>query len=198
MRVTAAAARPAAAAEIRIRNVFAIRRTAWTAVATVALAVLAPNASAQESLIDQQGKAFTLADLRGTAVVVTFVAARCTDACPLIDAQIAAAAHDARARALNVRFLTLTLDPEHDTPVAMRALANRFDARSPRWVMASGNPSPVHTLMRRFNVVAERGPDGVPEMHTTFVYILNARGEIARTLLASPNLSDDVFRAVQR
>ncbi len=171
---------------------------AWTAAATIALAVLAPSALAQEPLIDQQGNAFTLNDLRGEPVVVTFVAARCTDACPLIDAQIATASRDPRARSANVRFLTLTLDPEHDTPATMRALAKRFDARSPRWLLASGNPSTIHALMRRFNVVAERGSDGVPEMHTTFVYVLNARGELAQTLLASPDLSDDVFRAVPR
>lgn len=181
------------------------RQVARTAIAALAFAVLTSNANAApgrtappQGLVDQRGDAFRIEDLRGTPTILTFVAARCTDACPLIEAQIASAAHDARTRMRNVRFLTITLDPEHDTPAVMRSIANRFDARAPRWLLLSGNPSLIHTLMRRFNVVAERGADGVPEMHTTFVYVLNSQGRTAQTLLASPDLTQQIFEAIAR
>ncbi len=165
----------------------------------MAFAVLTSAAIASTTtLVDQHGKRFALESLLGTPVVVTFVAARCTDACPLINAQIAAAAHDPRAAALHVRFLTVTLDPEHDTPQTMRAIADRFNARTPRWILASGEIATVHALMRSFDVIAQRGPDGVPDMHTTFVYIMNAQGRLKRALLASPDLAPSIYRAIEQ
>ena len=155
----------------------------------------AANASSN-ALIDQRGNRFAVESLRGAPLVVTFIAARCTDACPLINAQIAAAAHDPRAGSRHVRFLTVTLDPEHDTLATMRTLANRFDARPPRWIVATGDVSTVHTMMRRFGVVTQVGADGVPDMHTTFVYVLDARGQLERTLLASSDLASSIYGAV--
>ena len=46
----------------------------------------------EPQLIDQRGQRFTLASLRGEPLIVTFVSAHCTDACPLINAQFAEAA----------------------------------------------------------------------------------------------------------
>lgn len=160
-----------------------------------AVLISAANAST-DMLVDQRGDSFALASLRGSPVVVTFTAARCTDACPLINAQIAAAAHDPRASSQRVRFLTITLDPEHDTNAVMRTIANRFDARVPRWIVATGDVSTIHTLMRRFGVVTQTGADGVPDMHTTFVYILNAQGRLERALLASPDLASSIYGAL--
>lgn len=171
----------------------ALRNAARTAIATTALAVLSSGAAAA-ALIDQSGHAFSLTDLRGTPVVLTFVAARCTDACPLIDAQIAQAAHDTRAT--GVRFVTVTLDPEHDTAAVMRTIAARFDARAPQWRVASGTPAAVHALLQQYGVQLERGPGGVPEMHTTFVYVIDARGALQRMLLASPHLPASIFEVL--
>ena len=169
-------------------------RAAIAAISFVALT--SPANAASPSLIDQTGKHFSFDQLRGTPLIVTFIAARCTDACPLIDAQISTAAHDTRARAGDVRFLTLTLDPEHDTPAVMRHLARTFDAQTPRWTMATGTPAVIHDLMRRFDVVAQNDKNGIPEMHTTFVYILDGNGRLQHAVLASANLPSDIFAAV--
>lgn len=168
---------------------------ARTAIATLALAVLTSKAAAAASLIDQRGTAFSLSDLRGAPVVLTFVAARCTDACPLIEAQIAATVRDHRAR--GIRFVTVTLDPEHDTAASMRAIAQRFDARAPAWRVASGPPALIHAMLQQYDVQLQRGSGGIPEMHTTFVYIIDARGRLQRMLLASPQLTESIFEVIE-
>ena len=79
----------------------------------------------------------------------------------------------------------------------MGAIANRFDAHPSRWILATGDVSTIHTLMRRFGVVTQTGADGVSDMHTTFVYILDANGKLKHMLLASPDLASGIYGAIK-
>lgn len=156
--------------------------------AALLLAVVMP----QPQLVDQTGRHFAFDSLRGTPLVVAFVAAHCTDACPLVNAQLAQAAAQLRERRAKVRMLTITLDPEHDPPAVMRDLARRFDADPKSWIFASGAASDVHRVMNAFGVVAEQGPHGYAETHSTFVYLLDANGRVRARLLASTVLASDI------
>jgi protein SCO1 len=156
-------------------------------VAAASLALLA--AAAQPRLVDQSGHAFTLASLRGEPLVVTFVSAHCTDACPLINGQFADAARRIAQAHLTARLLTITLDPEHDSVATMRALARRFEADPRYWLVAGGAPADVHRIMRAFGVVAIQGKRGYADQHTTFVYVFDRSGAFVKTMLASTDLS---------
>ena len=149
-------------------------------------------------LVDQSGAYFTLGSLRGKPLVVTFVSAHCTDACPLIDGAFAAAAEQIAGRHISARLLTITLDPEHDSPRVMQQLARRFAANRRYWLLASGTPADVHAIMRWFGVVAVQGRDGYADRHTTFVYVFNADGKLEQTMLASTALSAAIVDAVAR
>lgn len=159
--------------------------------AALLLAVLTP----QPQLVDQTGRHFAFDSLRGTPLAVAFVAAHCTDACPLVNAQFAQAASQLRARRRHVLMLTITLDPEHDPPAVMRDLARRFDADPKSWIFASGTPADVHRIMSAFGVFAQQGPHGYAETHSTMVYLLDARGRLRRQLLASTVLASDIVEA---
>jgi len=155
-----------------------------------------PRPQAQPRLVDQRGDSFTLASLTGRPLVVTFIAAHCTDACPLINAQFADAATRIERAHLRARLLTITLDPEHDSPRTMRELATRFEANPRYWLLASGSVRDVHAIMRAFGTVSEEGRRGYRDEHTTFVYLFNSEGELAKTMLASSALSDAIVSAV--
>jgi protein SCO1/2 len=148
-------------------------------------------------LIDQTGHAFTLESLRGRPLIVTFVSAHCTDACPLVNAQFSGAAQQIARRGLSARLVTITLDPEHDPPSLMRALAKRFDANPRYWLVASGRPNDVDTILRNFGVIAKTGKSGYREQHTTFVYAFDSNGKLEKTMLASSGLTDDIVDAVR-
>lgn len=175
-----------------------INRIKASAVVTVlAIAALVhPAVAAPLHLVDQTGRRFTLASLRGRPLIVTFIAAHCTDACPLINAQFAQAQKLFEQQHRSVRLLTITLDPEHDPPPVLRALAHRFGADPGRWIVAGGDTRSVHAVMKLFGVQAERGPSGYAEMHTTFVYVFDKHGRLHNTVLASTilgtQLADDV------
>ena len=89
--------------------------------------------------------------------IVTFVSAHCTDACPLINAQFARRGAANRSALISTaRLLTITLDPEHDSPQTMRELAQRFDANPRYWLLAGGSIRDVHAVMRAFGVISEK------------------------------------------
>lgn len=147
-------------------------------------------------LVDQRGASFAFDDLRGAPLVLTFVSAHCTDACPLIDAQIAQTVHRLGNAPLAVRFLTVTLDPERDSSLDMRRIAHEFEARAPRWIVASGNSVDVHSLMRRYNVETARDERGYATSHTSFIYILDSHLRVRTTLFASSDLGEQLFKEV--
>lgn len=159
--------------------------------------VVAAPTQRESHLIDQRGRAFTLSSLHGQPLVTTFVAAHCTDACPLINAQFSQIAAIAKQERLAGRLLTITLDPEHDSVQTMRALARRFDADPAHWLVAGGSIPNVHDVMRAFHVISIQGKHGYRDEHTTFVYVFNASGGLVQTMLASTVLRDDVVAGLR-
>lgn len=153
-------------------------------------------AAHQPHLIDQNGRPFTLASLRGQPVVVTFISAHCTDACPLINAQFSDAARRIQAKRLKAKLVTITLDPRNDSPRAMRELATRFEANPKYWLLAGGSVRNVESVMHEFGVVSQKGRDGYRDEHTTFVYFVAPEGKLDQTILASSNLSDSIVEAI--
>jgi protein SCO1/2 len=134
-------------------------------------------------LVDQRGTAFTLHELRGKPVAITFVATRCTDACPVADAVFAQLAREHAA----VQLVTIALDPRYDSPFVMSRYARGMRAPAPQWRVASGNIRDVETIIDAFGV--QRVADDV---HSTFVYCLDARGRLVRSLPLSTATAREV------
>src|SRR5258707_6691737 len=69
------------------------------------------------SLIDQHGKSISLASLKGRPVLIDFIYTSCASTCPVLTSKIAAVARElGPALEANVTIVSITLDPEHDTP----------------------------------------------------------------------------------
>jgi protein SCO1/2 len=89
----------------------------------------------------QDGKTLRLSELRGHVVVLTFIYTRCPlpDYCPLIDRkfrELAGKLGAVHERAAHVRLLSVSFDPEHDTPEVLAAHAKRQGAVPPLWTFA--------------------------------------------------------------
>jgi protein SCO1/2 len=93
------------------------------------------------SVTTQSGSTLKLSDLKGQVVVLTFIYTRCPspEFCPAIDAKFADLARRIYAvpgRADRVRLLSVSFDPEHDTPEVLAAHAARRGAKPPLWTFA--------------------------------------------------------------
>jgi protein SCO1/2 len=135
-------------------------------------------------LVDQRGTAFTLHALRGKPVAITFVATRCTDACPVADAVFAQLARKSAA----VQLVTIALDPRYDTPFVMSRHARDLRASAPGWRVASAKPRDVDGFLDAFGV--QRVADDV---HSTLVYCLDAHGKLVRVLPLSTSTAREIL-----
>jgi len=140
-------------------------------------------------LVDQRGSSFTLHDLRGLPTIVTFVATRCGDSCPLSDAIFEHLAE----RPLHARLVTITLDPAYDTPFVMAEYGRMLDADARTWRVASGASAGVNALLDAFGVERPRGESKrAPHVHSTMIYCIDRRGRLAKTILLSDHAEADV------
>jgi cytochrome oxidase Cu insertion factor (SCO1/SenC/PrrC family) len=129
-------------------------------------------------LIDQSGHAFSLAQLRGNAVVLTFIYTRCADPtmCPLVSLKYARLQH-ALGNA-PVRLVEITLDPAFDTPPVLRAYGRAYGADPRRWTLATGAPGSIDALAARLGVASQWTQPGTL-VHTEAAVILDRSGAIA-------------------
>ena len=79
-------------------------------------------------LVDQNGKTVTDADLKGKWSLVYFGYTHCPDACPTALNDIALALDQLGPQRSAVRPVFITVDPERDTPEALKAYVTSFDA----------------------------------------------------------------------
>ena len=154
-----------------------------------------PSAAAID-LIDQRGATFSLASIRSPYIAVTFVSARCSDTCPIANAAFARLQVRVRRERLPLSLVTITLDPRHDTPHAMRAVARQFRSDPSVWRVASGPVARVETVAHAFGVIAEFDRSGIPATHGTFIYLLNRDRQLEKMFLLSTSLTDDVVAAL--
>jgi cytochrome oxidase Cu insertion factor (SCO1/SenC/PrrC family) len=129
------------------------------------------------SLIQRDGRRVTLADLRGKVWIANFIYTHCTDTCPLQSAQMARLQEELKTEP-DFRLVSITVDPEQDTPETLTEYATRFGADRDRWLFLTGEKRAIYTLaVEGFRLgVAEpeesdqgppgkRGPSGRPQAH---------------------------------
>lgn len=95
-------------------------------------------------LTDQQGRPVRLADLRGKVLAIDFIYTRCPlpDVCPRLAANFAAL-QNRFPRDLGNRLvlLSVTVDPEYDTPSVLAGYARRWGADPNGWLFLTGDVS---------------------------------------------------------
>jgi protein SCO1 len=97
------------------------------------------------TLTNQDGKVTTLADLTNRIWVADIIFTRCAGPCPIITGHMKSL-EDALPQTSDARLVTLTTDPDFDTPEMMRRYGERFGADFSRWMFLTGAKSEIGTL----------------------------------------------------
>lgn len=97
------------------------------------------------SLIERSGRALSLSDLRGKVWILNFAYTRCTETCPLQTAQMARLQTEFRNDP-EIRFVSISADPEYDTPEILFQYANQFNADPERWFFLTGAQDAIQRL----------------------------------------------------
>jgi protein SCO1/2 len=103
-------------------------------------------------VVNQDGKTLRFYDdvLKGRIVVVNFIFTSCSDLCPIVTARLAEVKDklgDAVGR--DVFFVSLSVDPEHDTPEMLKAFADAFET-GPGWQFLTGRPEDIKSINAKF------------------------------------------------
>lgn len=97
------------------------------------------------SLVDRSGRRITLADLLEKVWIVNFFYTECTDTCPLQTANMARLQADLAGES-ELRLVSISVDPEHDTPEVLSEYATRFGADPERWLFLTGPRDAIYRL----------------------------------------------------
>ncbi|MET0343889.1 MAG: SCO family protein [Polyangiales bacterium] len=136
------------------------------------------------SLTDQRGGTVTDADLRGKVWVANFVFTRCPSVCPLLTAKFKAL-QERIGPLEGVRYVSMSVDPKHDTPEVLAAYAQKFGADPERWRFVTGALETIEkTVVKGFKIhIGEPTPSAhdpslVEIMHGEHLVLVDATGTI--------------------
>lgn len=102
------------------------------------------------ALTDQHGEPFGSADISQRAVLVSFVFTTCTEWCPVLSPKLRETQEQLRADGLlgsKVLLLSITVDPEQDTPDKLAAYAQRYAADPRHWRFLTGPPEEIQRVV---------------------------------------------------
>lgn len=106
-------------------------------------------------LLDQEGRPLSLSDLRGRAVLVTFVFSSCSELCPLVTAKLASLQRELPGDS-PLHFLTVTTDPEVDSPSVLKEYGRKFGADFRRWSFLTGPMEALRGVWKDYGVNVAR------------------------------------------
>jgi protein SCO1/2 len=129
------------------------------------------------SLTSHDGGQLTLQDLRGKVVAVAFIYTSCTDVCPLLTEKMAQVRDDLGPDfGGRIAFVSITVDPEHDTPAVLKGYAEAFAADQGGWHFLTGEPTTIRDVARRYGV-AVSARDGEVD-HTLLTSLVDRHGTL--------------------
>lgn len=125
------------------------------------------------------------------AVILTFVAADCREACPKVEAVLRTAAQSLQARhalGRSVEIATVELDPRTNTLQAVRALRKKVWPHA-GWAFLRGSPAQTKLALRAYDAYAAPRKPGKDIEHSSYVYVIDDRMRQIDLLAPGVNLT---------
>jgi protein SCO1 len=145
------------------------------------------------ALTSQDGKPVALSALRGKVVAVAFIYTGCPDICPLLTEKLAHIQDELGANfGAKIVFVSITLDPEHDTSEVLKQYAQLFGARPEGWAFLTASPEAIRDVAHRYGVFFARNQDGSVD-HTQLTTLIDAEGQM-RVQYLGGRFDPDEFR----
>jgi protein SCO1 len=174
-----------------------LKKRKWTGVAGLTLFIaiaLLTDGSSHESKDDQRlskigpapefaltnldGKRLALKDLRGKVLAITFIFASCADTCPLLTAKMVGLQKRLGSHfGSKVYFVSITVDPERDTPQVLKSYAEAHKANSAGWAFLTGTSTEIREVAKRYGIYNKKTPRGDVD-HTFLTSLVDQNGTL--------------------
>jgi protein SCO1 len=158
------------------------------------------------TLTDERGRSLAFRDLRASAVAITFIYTRCPlpQFCPLMDRRFAEVQRIATADPAlqgRVKLLSVSFDPDADTPAVLRAHAKKLGADPLLWRFVTAPRADVDRFASAFGVGVVRETDGTIT-HNLRTAVVGPDGRLFSVYDGSAwtpeQIADDMRRALNR
>ena len=124
-------------------------------------------------VVDQNGRSVSLAELLDPRdpVVVNFFFASCASICPVMTATLSQMREQLGSEGRSVKTVSITIDPDQDTPDVLKSYAGRFSA-GPGWTFVTADSDAIETIQKAFGAFA-----GGKFNHRALYYFRAARSD---------------------
>ena len=131
-------------------------------------------------LRDQDDKLVRFSSYRGQVVVVSFIFTTCNGTCPATTHRVANLRLECGRRSDlrdQVRFVSISLDPQRDTPAQLRGYRRLYEIDGHDWAFLTGPPKDVQIVLAAWGMWAKPAPNGQLD-HPSRVYLVDPRGRV--------------------
>jgi protein SCO1/2 len=154
-------------------------------------------------LTNQLGQAVSLADFRGQVWIADIIFTRCSGPCPDMTLKMRAV-EEGLPPGSPVKLVSLTADPDYDSPAVFREYATRFGIQTNRWSLLTGPKQAVYNLaINGFKLaVQQQASDGKPDpdqfIHSTRFVIVDQRGRLRGVSFEGASAVKEILQAVRQ
>jgi protein SCO1/2 len=154
------------------------------------------------NLVERSGSAISLSDLSGKVWVADFIFTHCAGPCPLLSLQMGALQEPLKELE-DVRLVSISVDPERDTPEVLEAYSRRYNADPEKWLFLTGEKADVYQLIRKgFQVTVDNTPEDEASdqiMHSLRFALVDRKGQVRAYYTGSDSdLADRLVPDVKR
>jgi protein SCO1/2 len=151
---------------------------------------------------NELGQAVSLDQFKGRAIAITFIFTRCPfpDFCPRMSNNFKEAYDKLRAMPngpRNWHLLTLSFDPEFDSPAVLRGYAQRYSADPAYWNFLTGSLVEIDAIAEQFGLVFPRSADGGFD-HNMRTAVIDTRGKVQSILVGNKWTSDELVGEISK
>jgi protein SCO1/2 len=149
------------------------------------------------TLTNQDAKRVALKELRGKVVAITFIFASCVDTCPLLTAKMAGVQNKlGNAFGPQVNFVSITVDPERDTPEVLKRYAEAHKVNPTGWAFLTGTQAEIREVAKRYGIYYKKTPRGDVD-HTFLTSLVDQSGTLRVQYMGVKFNLDEMLRDIQ-
>ena len=172
---------------------------------TLAARMIEPGALVPDAeFTDQNERPRRVSDWRGQTIAVTFVYTRCPlpDFCPQMDRHFVAvqqALKDDPALAARVHLVSVSFDPDYDTPEVLRSHAKKLGVDPTQWSYVTGSRESVDPFAAAFGVSIMRDDKPLQEIvHNLRTPVIDREGRLSEVLGGNEWTPQELLAAIRK
>lgn len=128
-------------------------------------------------LTDQNNKTITNRDMLGKVYLVEFFFSKCPTICPVMNTNMRAIEDEINSPDFGI--ISISIDPENDTPELLKKHAQRIGVKSPNWHFLTGNRDYIGKLADQFNIyVGDKEDESESLNHSGMIALVDKEGNI--------------------